>query len=190
MSYQITFAPKEEDIKNWKKTGFDSFDNEIKICLMELVSICMNHAHKNVGELVNSLRMRLTYLASLINLNEKNSAYEQWKKEGKIWYCGRGIDYESSYTKEETIDHYIEELYMYAEIIPTRDWYENQENFDKKFQDVWRVVREFEDDMQAFSIKEIIDYLEEIGAIVPEKSDKCCYVSDLAYEQDGEDCDL
>lgn len=171
MSYYATFKPSQEAIDTLrekdpfsykKEDGSDALKKEMEL---ELLTLCMKGTEDNIHSVIFNISTRLQVLRNITIHKCIQSACKQFENEKQIQYCGwdkarRTCDW----TDVEIIDRTLEKLLMYTLIIPTKDFYKNDEKdyFYEKWNDVKEEITEFSEfiyDWYVFEIMEqLVDY--------------------------------
>lgn len=166
MGYQITFAPSEEKMKEYKPWNenqgqHDSFLEDYK---RELVHYCMKkHDKTTTIQLSKDLAWKLRCLYGAVEQDEKLNAYYRWKNDEHhwLWYCGWEFSHDSYFEKDSFIEQKVNDLLVFTDLIETPNYFEDSENFYKKLSDVREEVEGTVEIFQEIMIHNIIEDLRE-----------------------------
>lgn len=170
MSYCATFKPPQEVMDNLKEADplsykrneeCDSLKKEIEL---ELLTLCMKNTEDNIHNVIFNISTRLQILKNIAIHTCIQSAYNQFEKEGCIHYCGWDKSrITCDWTDEDTLNRTLENLLVYALIIPTKDFYKHDEKdyFYEKWNNVKEEITEFSEFIYDWYIFEIMETLVE-----------------------------
>lgn len=168
MSYYATFKPTAEAMEtlkakdtftNKRETEIDALKREMEL---ELLTLCMRGTDDNVHSVIFNISTRLQVLKSIAIHKCIQAAYDQFKTEEKLSYCGWDKSHrECDWTDVEIIDRTIENLLMYVLIIPTKDFYKSDEkdHFYEKWNNVKEEIAEFSEFIYDWYVFEIMESL-------------------------------
>lgn len=149
MSYQITFSPTEEVMKEYTPWNGSSTPDEETLdrMLSETINYCMkDHKKSNTSTIMRELKIALLGAFNYAELLRQHEMYNEWKETGSIAMCGWEYSREGFKDKEDILRHYVSSLTLFADVIPTKDWYTEEELFMKKYQEVSNIVESFIED--------------------------------------------
>ncbi len=164
MGYQITFAPTEEKMKEFKKKtptytmANDSYSDELS---KELMAYCMKPRNEMTATVVRQIKTLLSLWYSTIREDTRNDAYERYVSDEyhHLWYCGWEFARGSSWEKEDITKTYADDFFVLAYLVETPDFFENEEKFYDKLNKVRENLDGFKDAVETQVIHEIIDEL-------------------------------
>lgn len=139
----------------------------------------------DVKSSVFAIKLCLSGLEAQINEAEEQFAYDRYKEDGYLWYCGWQFskDY-CEHTREEVYDYVVEKLTLLKHCTETGNYFdEEHNNFHEKLREITEVLDYFEDTMREIKIFEIMKELEEYHKNDDEDEDD----SPCAYEPDEPD---
>ena len=122
-----------------------------------------NTDNATVSQKIKQLSYLLNCIYLSIEQDEKQYAYTRWKEDEKheLYYCGWEYSRPSDYEKEDIVEQYIDQLLVFADMVATPNFFENEENFYHKYKKVEELVDGFEELAQGILIHNIINDLEE-----------------------------
>ena len=151
MGYQITFTPTEEKMKEYesfvqRNTPWSNLEAEYADLLYKVF-----HPGDNPKNFYINLQLSISYIVQQEINDAKRYAYNQWKEEKEVYFCGWEYDKDDYWaTKESITKLFTEEFFKWACIIPTSDYYDELEKWDHKYTEVLNQIQELKD--EAYSL--------------------------------------
>lgn len=167
MSYYAIFKPtqeamdklKEQDPLSYRNDNTSNLKKELE---MELLILCMRGSSDSVRNVMFNITTKLHMLKDITIHECIQNACKQFEKEQELYWCGwdKARRY-CDWTDKSTIDCVTENLMMHALIIPTMDYYSNDEHelFYQKWNDVKEQIEEFSESIYTWYIFEIMEQL-------------------------------
>lgn len=164
MGYQITFVPSEEKMETYKpwRGNTVNYEEMIRNSKREIISYCLkDNSDKDTRKIAQTIGFNLRMLASSVEQNEKQTAYDRWKNDDKheLWYCGWEFSHPCEYDKDDIIENTIDRLTILADVVKTADYFDDGEKFSQKWTEVSEEVDGFTEMMSDYYIHQIIDDL-------------------------------
>lgn len=172
MGYEVHFKGMSNEImdkynkKNKGIYGFSS-NNEYRLSL-KVYTLMPPETKENlsiVPDVKNSLfniRLCLSGLENEINQAEEQFAYDRWKEDGKLWYCGWEFSHDyCNHTRDEIYDYVIERLTILKFCAESGNYFDSESHFEDKASDIDDVLAYFEDMMSEIKIYEIMNELKD-----------------------------
>ena len=169
MGYEVHFkGMPAEMMEKYNKKHFsymDPINNEYKLALKVYV---LKEAEKETNILsdvkngVFNIKLFLAGLHAEIKQQEEQFAYDRWKEDNMLWYCGWEFskDY-SSHNEQDVYKYVIEKLTLLKFCTETGDYFADNNNFFEKSKEIDEVLEYFEDVMRELKIFEIMNELKE-----------------------------
>ena len=169
MSYYATFKPTKEAMDEVKKKDplsyrIDNVESLKKEMEMELLMLCMKGSEDTVRNVMFGISTRLHMLKNIAIHSCIENAYAQYEKDPdkEIYWCGWDkARRECDWTDQSVLDNTIEDLLMFALIIPTKDYYNQDENelFYEKWNSIKEKIEGFSESIYDWYIFEIMEQL-------------------------------
>ena len=116
----------------------------------------------DVKNAVFNIKLYLTGLENEINKAEEQFAYDRWKEDNDLWYCGWEFSHDyCPHDKKEIYDYVIERLTILKFCAETGNYFDSGSHFDDKGRDIDDVLEYFENMMSEIKIYEIMNDLKE-----------------------------
>ena len=138
MGYQVTFAPTEEKMEQYKPYNEKRSESNVDNYKYELISFCMNNTDQSTYQVIKHIRFMLECMYRAVEQDEKERAYFRWKEdeEHHLWYCGWEFAHDTSINKEELINDTVESLFILTNLVKTPDYFEAHDKFFTKYRDI------------------------------------------------------
>ncbi len=163
MGYQITFLPSEEKMNEYKPWDVNKpHVSQIANTKRNILSYCMK-SHNNTYQIASEIEFNIKLLANQIKEEEKRNAYFRWKEneKGELWYCGWQFATDATIDEDDAIKNTVDQLFMFADIIETPNYFEETDHFFKKYQDIEESIDDFVEVIENIAIHDIINDLKE-----------------------------
>lgn len=165
MSYYIYFNPPQEEIEKFKplckNTGTSFNSNRIDKIKTEILCYCMMlHNNENISSIIDILEFNLRLLKGYAEEEKKHAIYDQFQEEKEIWFCGWQYSSDIEYTADDTLNNTLRTLLLYCKVVDTPDYFENNDNFFKKQNDISEEINSFIENIQECFIHEVIKKFE------------------------------
>ena len=163
MSYQVTFAPTAEKMEQYKPYNEKRSESNVDVYKYELISFCMKNKDSSTYQVIKHIKLMLECMYKAVEQDEKESAYFNWKenKDHQLWYCGWAFSRDTSLNKEDVINNTVERLFILANIVETPSYFEANEDFHTKYQDISENIDGFIECISDIVIHNIINDLDE-----------------------------
>lgn len=145
MSYYAIFKPTEEAMKKYEPKVSNSLKRDDFSKLSMLIKI-LNDPEDSVDKFAFNLKLFLSFFKSKIEEQSKTIAYNNYKEDGTVWYCGR--QYSKSDPKctiESVYDYVIEKLTLLHYCVKSGDYFDENSKFWDKLNEIKEVLEYFED---------------------------------------------
>lgn len=164
MSYEITFKPTEEAMKKYKPWTKDGEKREsfLKYYKRELLSYCLKpHTTLNTITITKDIENIVNSIAWTVDNDTMYDAYERWKNDenNELYYCGWKFSRPCQFDKDKVIENNVDELTLFADVIPTTDFFENEEKFYDKVNRINNIIDELVEILTEIKIHQIIEEL-------------------------------
>ena len=141
MSYYKVFKPTKEAMEKYNVSCSEKLADVNKL---KAVVYCMTAGEKdNVCNVYCELESALKGIDLCTKLDVYKRIYDQFNNEGNVWFCGWEYARESPYDKEEIIKRTIEELAYLKMVVKTPDYFDENEKFIKKKNDIEDILAGF-----------------------------------------------
>ena len=164
MGYQITFAPTEDKMKEFKKKTSiytmpnDGYSDELS---KELMAYCMKPRKEITSTVVRQIKTLLNLWFSTIQEDTRNDAYERYASDENhhLWYCGWEFSQDSNCEKEDILKTYTNDFFVLAYLVETPDFFDNEDKFYDKLNRIRENLDGFKDAVETLTIHNIINEL-------------------------------
>ena len=172
MSYYATFRKLTDEVmekyNKRNKTSYygyhgNSKDN-YKLPLMVYILQESNNDNviKSVKDAAFNIRLNLAGLQADVEQKEEQFAYDRWKEDGELWYCGWQFSKDQSDTTvEDVYDYVVERLTLLKFCVKTNDYFEENSNFGDKLQEVEELLDYFTEQISEIKIYSIMEDLKD-----------------------------
>lgn len=158
MSYYKTFKPTKEAMEKYNVSNAMKFGHLNKL---QTIVYCMTSDEKDA---VYNVYFEFERLLKGLDASIKNDVYEnvykQFEQEGKVWFCGWQYSHDFDYDKEDGQKYAIEQLTALKMIVKTPDYFDENEKFTKKKNDIEDILIAFEEMATEYWQFEVIKDLE------------------------------
>ena len=173
MGYEVHFKGMSNEVMdkyNKKNKGIYGFstNNEYRLSLKVYTLLKPEVNEGNLGHIpdvknaVFNIKLYLTGLENEINQAEEQFAYDRWKEDNKLWYCGWEFSHDyCQYNREDVYNYVIERLTILKFCAETGDYFDSESNFGDKARDIDDVLAYFKDMMSEIKIYEIMNELKD-----------------------------
>lgn len=163
MGYQRTFKPTEEAVKKLRDKIIKI--NSIDDAKLELYLYCMkDHSDDNMREVIFKIKSLLQEIKYYAVSNEYKYAVDCYDTDSDkmIWWCGWQYSHsQSDDTYESVIRYCTDRLSEMAILTKTPDWYDDNEKYCLKANEINEVIKYFEKTIQEVTAYEIFNELKE-----------------------------
>lgn len=172
MGYEVHFKGMSNEVMdkyNKKNKGIYGFstNNEYRLSL-KVYTLMPPETQENLSRVpdvknaVFNIKLYLAGLENEINQAEEQFAYDRWKEDGKLWYCGWEFSHDyCQHNREDVYDYVIERLIILKFCAETGDYFDSESHFDDKARDIDEVLAYFKDVMSEIKIFEIMNELKD-----------------------------
>lgn len=173
MSYYAVFKGLTDQVMdkyNKKNRGIfgHSTNNEYKTTLKVFVlqeppKETETYRIPDVKSSVFTIKVCLGGIESQINEAEEQFAYDRYKENGYLWYCGWQFSKDQcEHDREDIYDYVVERLTLLKHCTETGNYFDSEHNnFHEKLKEITEVLEYFEDTMREIKIFEIMEELKE-----------------------------
>ena len=162
MSYEVTYIPTEEKMKDYQYQGCEpkrcnSIHREI---VLELISNCLKiqDPQTNILTKISNSIERLVFLARMY---EYDYAYREWEKEKEITYFRDEFEVDTDEELEAEKTRAIKSLYIIATVVDTPNYFEDRDNFEELVRELEEIIEDFEYNVRGYYTHEIQEDLKE-----------------------------
>ena len=199
MGYEVHFKGMSNEVMdkyNKKNKGLYGFSttNEYKLSLKVYTLLKPEVPEGSLGRVpdvknaVFNIKLYLAGLENEINQAEEQFAYDRWKEDGKLWYCGWDFSHDyCQHNREDVYDYVVERLIILKFCVESGDYFDSESHFDDKSRDIDEVLAYFEDMMREIKIYKIMNELKDYR--IPDnydEEDKIKDTEELSIEKDVE----
>lgn len=167
MSFYRVFKPTKEAMEKIPKQFVCDY-KDIKESLMAncMIPTDMLKARKEID-------FNLNYIYSCIQSEVIEDAHKQFEKDGEISYCGWEYNKDYPSISEEDLKELTKrQLSILKSIVRTPDYFEEEDKFYKKLNDITNIIEDFIDSCYSVARFEIIEKLKDFDVTyVPTKED-------------------
>ena len=172
MGYEVHFKGMSNEVMdkyNKKNKGIYGFstNNESRLSL-KVYTLMPPETKENLSRVpdvknaVFNIKLYLAGLENEINQAEEQFAYDRWKEDNMLWYCGWEFSHDyCQHDKKEVYDYVIEQLTILKFCAATVDYFDSESHFDDKARDIDDVLAYFKDVMSEIKIYEIMNELKD-----------------------------
>lgn len=172
MGYEVHFKGMSNEVMdkyNKKNKGIYGFSSngEYKLSL-KIYTLMPPETQENLNRVpdvknaVFNIKLYLAGLENEINQAEEQFAYDKWKEDNKLWYCGWEFSHDyCQYNREDVYNYVIERLTILKFCANSGDYFDSESHFDDKARDIDDVLEYFKDTMREIKIYEIINELKD-----------------------------
>lgn len=173
MGYEVHFKGMSNEIMdkyNKKNKGIYGYSsaNEYKLSLKVYTLLAPDVSDGGVNRVPDvkntafNIKLYLGGFENGINQAEDQFAYDRWKEDGKLWYCGYEYSHDyCNHNKEEIYDYVVERLTILKFCAETGDYFDAESHFDEKVRDIDDALAYFEDMIREIKIYEIMNDLKD-----------------------------
>jgi len=90
-------------------------------------------SHSRVPDVKNAvfdIKLYLAGIESQINKDEEQFAWDRYKEDGYLWYCGWKFSHDQcNHTREEIYKYVVERLIILKFCVETGDYFDSKSNF-------------------------------------------------------------
>lgn len=158
MSYSITLKPPKEEVDKYQQTS--SFTPKTEWSL-ELLVYCLKNHEENTSTKIGLIKTYLSGWYNMLEKNIKNTVYNDYTTDNEITFYGWEFSRGASNVKEELITNTLEDLIILTDVIDTPDYFETQQKFYDKLNDIKDKLTYFEEEATNIIKHDIIDDLRE-----------------------------
>lgn len=172
MGYEVHFKGMSNEVMdkyNKKNKGIYGFstNNEYRLSL-KVYTLMPPETQENLSRVpdvknaVFNIKLYLAGLENEINQSEEQFAYDRWKEDGKLWYCGWQYSHDyCQHNREDVYDYVIERLTILKFCANSGDYFDSESHFDDKVRDIDEVLAYFKDTISEIKIFEIMNDLKD-----------------------------
>ena len=172
MGYEVHFKGMSNEVMdkyNKKNKGIYGFstNNEYRLSL-KVYTLMPPETQENLSRVpdvkntVFNIKLYLAGLENEINQEEEQFAYDRWKEDNKLWYCGWEYSHDyCQHNREDVYDYVVERLTLLKFCAETGDYFDSESHFDDKGRDIDDILEYFENMMSEIKIYEIMNELKE-----------------------------
>lgn len=181
MGYEVHFKGMSNEVMdkyNKKNKGIYGFstNGEYRLSL-KVYTLMPPETQENLSRVpdvknaVFNIKLYLAGLENEINQSEEQFAYDRWKEDGKLWYCGWKYSHDyCQHNREEVYDYVIERLTILKFCAESGNYFDSESHFDDKARDIDEVLAYFKDVISEIKIYEIINELKDYR--IPDNEDE------------------
>lgn len=173
MGYEVRFKGMSNEVmdkynkKNKGIYGFSS-NNEYRLSLKVYTLLKSEVSKDSLGRVpdvkngVFNIKLYLAGLENEINQTEEQFAYDRWKEDNMLWYCGWEFSHDyCQHNRKDVYNYVIERLTILKFCAESGDYFDSESHFNDKAEDIDEVLAYFEDMMREIKIYEIMNELKE-----------------------------
>lgn len=172
MGYEVHFKGMSNEVMdkyNKKNKGIYGFstNNEYRLSL-KVYTLMPPETQENLSRVpdvknaVFNIKLYLAGLENEINQAEEQFAYDRWKEDNVLWYCGWEFSHDyCQHNREDVYDYVIERLTILKFCAETGDYFDSESHFGEKDRDIDDVLAYFKDVMSEIKIYEIMNELKD-----------------------------
>lgn len=172
MGYEVHFKGMSNEVMdkyNKKNKGIYGFSSNGEYRLsLKVYTLMPPETQENLNRVpdvkntVFNIKLYLAGLENEINQTEEQFAYDMWKEDGKLWYCGWEYSHDyCQHNREDVYDYVIERLTILKFCAESGDYFDSESHFDDKARDIDEVLAYFKDVMSEIKIYEIMNELKD-----------------------------
>lgn len=158
MSYSVTFKPPKEAVEKYNIQPSFSAKTEWKL---EILAYCLKPHEESTSIIISFLKSYLTCWYNDIVKTTKKDVYDEYVADNEITFYGYEFSRGASNVKDELIKNILEKLIILADVISTPDYFESQEKFYDKLNDINEELTYFEEESIDIVKHEIMNDLSE-----------------------------
>ena len=116
----------------------------------------------DVKNAVFNIKLYLAGLENEINQAEEQFAYDTWKEDNELWYCGWQFSHDyCQHNREDVYNYVVEQLTILKFCAESGDYFDSESHFNVKIGGIDEVLTYFEDMIRKIKIYEIMNELKE-----------------------------
>lgn len=158
MSYYVTFKPPKEVVDKYQQAPSSTLKRE---WLLELIVYCLKKHEENTLTKIGLLQSYLGCWYNDIEKTVKNTIYKDYTADTEITFYGWEFSHDASNIKEELIDTTLESLIILADVIETPNYFETQQQFYDKLNDIKDKLTYFQEEAENIIKHDIMEDLNE-----------------------------
>lgn len=172
MGYEVHFKGMPNEIMdkyNKKNKGIYGFSSNGEYRLsLKVYTLTPPETQENLSRVpdvknaVFNIKLYLAGLENEINQAEEQFAYDRWKEDGKLWYCGWEFSHDyCQHNRKDIYDDVVERLTILKFCAKSGDYFDSESHFEDKARDIDEVLAYFEDTIREIKIYEIMHELKD-----------------------------
>ena len=172
MGYEVHFKGMSNEVMdkyNKKNKGIYGFSSNGEYRLsLKVYTLMPPETQENLNRVpdvkntVFNIKLYLAGLENEINQAEEQFAYDRWKEDNVLWYCGWEFSHDyCQHNREDVYDYVIERLTILKFCAESGDYFDSESHFDDKARDIDDVLAYFKDVMSEIKIYEIMNELKD-----------------------------
>lgn len=172
MGYEVHFKGMSNEIMdkyNKKNKGIYSFSSNGEYRLsLKVYTLMPPETQENLSKVpdiknvVFNIKLYLAGLENEINQEEEQFAYDRWKEDDMLWYCGSEFSHDyCQHDKKDVYDYVIEQLTILKFCAESGNYFDSESHFDDKVRDIDGALEYFESMMREIKIYEIMKDLKD-----------------------------
>ena len=172
MGYEVHFIGMSNEVMdkyNKKNKGIYGFSSNGEYRLsLKVYTLMPPETQENLSRVpdvknaVFNIKLYLAGLENEINQAEEQFAYDRWKEDGKLWYCGWEFSHDyCQHNRKDIYDDVVERLTILKFCAKSGDYFDSESHFEDKARDIDEVLAYFKDIISEIKIYEIMNDLKD-----------------------------
>lgn len=158
MGYSVYYKPPKEEVDKLKNDCDVELVYSIDKC--EIIKICMEPI-ENVFSFSRNINLYLKSIYKNAQAEAENLAYHQFQEDGEIWFTGWDKAQDSVWDNIDDLCRVNYDSLFIIALVKTPDYFENEENYYKKYNDICETINTFREECFDFAQHELMEKFKE-----------------------------
>lgn len=139
MGYQITYTLKEEELSSEFKPIYKNINDlniQLEAIKLELKLEALLSTSETLAKTIDNIQYKARQYFFLLEDLAKHYIYDAIRNEGFVCFCGWQYSQDPEYEKNTIIKNIIENICIQKLVVPTKDYFDNDEEFSRKCDEI------------------------------------------------------
>lgn len=142
MGYDLFLHPENlDDFKSSSKVS----DRDIRDIKLEILLYCLKNTEDSDRNAIQKLGIHLDYFKYLLEDSVKKEKEKEFEKNKELYFRGWQYSHESDFNEDDLFKGTLEKLLVLKLAVPNADYYDEQEKFYEKWNEINRELDSFEE---------------------------------------------